>query len=282
MASILDIMRQDAFRKRKNGVPGGNRALWSDKDLIKIYDKIESARSDEIVRAPQPAVVKVSDLDLDKASLAKMGIQVRSDIGSEDHPVCILSTPRVDLVNDTNNTANVETADFIKFASVLDTHDSSKPPVALSTRPWLSGTSLLAIAKFPKPGISADSDRIAAAVRAGLQRGISIGFIPLSWSFSKDPARPLGVDFNAIKLLEWSFCAQPCNQDCRVIGSVSGATTPSPDASKMADLRREARLLAAKARSLSESIPSDPAPTRDQRLAEARGFRRAADLAGRP
>lgn len=280
MASILDVMRQDAFRKRKDGIPGGNRAFWTDKDLLKIYDKIESATSEEIIRAPQPAVVKVSDPDFDKASLEKMGVHLRSDIGSEDHPLGILSTPRVDLVNDAMNTANVETVDFIKFASVLDTHDSSKPPVALSTRPWLSGTSLLAIAKFPKPGISADSDRIAAAVRAGLQRGISIGFIPLSWSWSKDPSRPLGVDFNAIKLLEWSFCAQPCNQDCRVIGSVSGATTPSPDASKMADLRREARALAAKARSLSESITITPS-TRDQRLTEARNFRHAANLASR-
>jgi hypothetical protein len=100
MPSILDIMRQDAFRKRKNGVPGGNRAFWSDKDLIKIYDKIESARSEEIIRAPQPAIVKVSDPDFDKASLAKMGIQLCSEIGSEDHPLGILSTPRVDLAND--------------------------------------------------------------------------------------------------------------------------------------------------------------------------------------
>jgi hypothetical protein len=133
---------------------------------------------------------------------------------------------------------------------------------------------MLAIAKFPKPGISADSDRIAAAVRAGLQRGTSIGFIPLSWSFSKDPTRPLGIDFKSIKLLEWSFAALPCNLDCRVIGSVSGATTPAPDASKMADLRREARALAAKARAMSESI-SDPVPqTREQRIAESQALRR--------
>jgi hypothetical protein len=109
---------------------------------------------------------------------------------------------------------------------------------------------------------------------ARLQRGASIGFIPLKWSFSKDPARPLGLDFHAIKLLEWSICALPCNQDCILIGSVSGATTSSPSDSKMAALRREARALAAKARSLSRSI-SDPVPlTRDQRVAEAQALRR--------
>jgi hypothetical protein len=133
---------------------------------------------------------------------------------------------------------------------------------------------MLAIAKFPKPGVSANSDQIAAAVRARLQRGASIGFIPLKWSFSKDPARPLGVDFHAIKLLEWSICALPCNQDCIMIGSVSGATTSPPSDAKVADRRREARALAAKARAISESI-SDPVPlTREQRIAEAQALRR--------
>jgi hypothetical protein len=133
---------------------------------------------------------------------------------------------------------------------------------------------MLAIAKFPKPGVSANSDQIARAVRAGLQRGVSIAFIPTKWSFSKDPARPLGVDFHAIKLLEWSFCALPCNPDCLVIGAVSGGTAAPPSDPKMADLRREARALAAKGRALAASIP-DPVPlTREQRVAEAAAFRR--------
>jgi hypothetical protein len=95
----------------------------------------------------------------------------------------------------------------------------------------------------------------------------------------------MGIDFHAIKLLEFSFCSLPMNPDCRVLGSVSGATTSPPggpgDTPKMADLRREARTLAAKARAISESI-SDPVPTtRDQRLAEARNFRHAANKVGR-
>jgi hypothetical protein len=50
---------------------------------------------------------------------------------------------------------------------------------------------------------------------------------------------------------------------------------------KMADRRREARSLAASARSISASI-SDPVPTtREQRIAEASAFRRAAMAAGK-
>jgi hypothetical protein len=276
MVDNLDFFRKDALRKRVNGIAGGNRVLWTDKDLLKIYDHIASARPEEIIRAAQPTEVKLSQ----PVNLSSLGVEVRSDAGLEDHPVCIITTPRSDLTNDSVHGAGVDSTDFAKFCAVLDAHDSSKPPVAVSSRLWMSGDNTLAIAKFPKPGVSANSDQIGAATRAGLLRGTSIGFVPSKWSFSKDPARPLGVDFHAIKLLEWSLCGIPCNQDCRVVGWVSGATS-SPDASKMADLRRGARALAVRARGISDSI-SDPVPaTREQRLAEARNLRRAADLAGR-
>ena len=276
MVDNLDFFRKDALRKRVNGISGGNRVLWTDKDLLKIYDHIASARPEEIIRAAQPTEVKLSQ----PVNLSSLGVEVRSDAGLEDHPVCIITTPRSDLTNDSVHGAGVDSTDFAKFCAVLDAHDSSKPPVAVSSRLWMSGDNTLAIAKFPKPGVSANSDQIGAATRAGLLRGTSIGFVPSKWSFSKDPARPLGVDFHAIKLLEWSLCGIPCNQDCRVVGWVSGATS-SPDASKMADLRREARAFSAKVRARGESI-SDPVPTtREQRLAEARNFRHAANMAGR-
>jgi hypothetical protein len=271
MVDALDILRKDAFQKRIHGIPGGNRILWGEKDLINIHEHVMSARPEQIIRATEPTEVKFSE----PVSLANLGVEVRSGFGPEDNALVAISTPRTDLTNDDIDTANIDITDYSKFCQILDTHDSTKPPVALSSRPWLSGTPLLAIARFPKPGISEDSDRVAAALRAGLQRGASIGFVPLKWKFSKDPSRPLGISSDAIKLIEWSFCAVPCNQDCRVIGSVSG-TTSAPGDAKMADRRRDARALAAKARSLSQSI-SDPVPlTREQRIAEAQAFRRVA------
>jgi hypothetical protein len=270
MADALDFLRQDVARKRINGVAGGNRIFWEAKDIPALYDGVMSARPEQIICATQPTKVKFSE----PVNLSNLGIEVRSDSGVEDHPVCIITTSRSDLTNDSVHVPGVDSTDFAKFCAVLDAHDSSKPPVAVSSRPWLSGDNMLAIAKFPKPGVSANSDQIAAAVRAGLQRGVSIGFVPLKWSFSKDPARPLGVDFHAIKLLEWSLCGIPCNQDCRVVGWVSGATS-SPDASRMADLRREARALAAKGRSICAGITDKPPLTREQRLVEAQNIRRA-------
>ena len=130
---------------------------------------------------------------------------------------------------------------------------------------------------LPAPGISDDSDEIAAAIRAQLVRGASVGFVPLSWSFAKDPARPLGVDFKSVRLLEWSVCAVPCNPSCLLVGAVSGGKSDADI--KMAARRHEAMALVARARAICASIP-DPAPappmTRAQRIAQAAEFRRAA------
>jgi phage head maturation protease len=137
----------------------------------------------------------------------------------------------------------------------------------------------LAIAKFPHPGISAESDQMAAAIRAGLFRGASIGFVPTRWAFSTDKNRPLGIDFHEIRLLEWSCVTLPCCPPCLLIGAVGSKSAPAD--TKMADLRREARSLAARAREISDSI-SDPVPlTREQRIAEAQALRRMAMAGGK-
>ncbi len=279
MADALDILRKDAFHKRVHGIAGGNRIVWGEKDIIQIYDRLMSVRMEEIVtRHSAPETKLLGAADTDKSALAKMGIELR-DIGAEGDPLAVvgkITSDRVDLANDRMTPSAIDYADFLKFRGILDTHDSSKPPVALSTQPWLSGASLLAIANFPRSGISADSDRIAASVRAGLQRGISIGFIPRKWSFSKDAARPLGIDFHESTLLEWSFCALPCNQDCRILGSVANNQSAPSDPTKNVDRRREARALASQARALIAAIDDEPAQTREQRLAEARNLRRIA------
>jgi Caudovirus prohead serine protease len=283
MADALDFLRKAALHKRINGVSGGNRILWQDKDFIKLHDHAMFARREELICAAPTVIKSRAAVIPDKASLAKIGIELR-DFSPEDYAIlCLITNATTDHVGDSVKPPGVNYSLFGKNSPVLDSHDSSKPPVATSSRPFMSGDNLLAIARFPKPGISANSDQIIAAIRARLLRGVSIGFIPLKWSFSKDPSRPMGVDFNEIKLIEFSMCSIPCNPDCYVLGSVASsqsASAPS-DASKNVDRRRDARALAAKARALMASIP-DPAPTtREQRLAEARAFRHASNVAGR-
>jgi hypothetical protein len=278
--ATLDILRDAAFFRRVKGV-GGHRIAWSAADVAKIHGYIKSLPEEKIIRAAPTAVVhKVPAIDLVsiRRKLLESGIVVNRDMQSDDtNFLYIISSPAVDLSNDDIDQAGIDFENYKNNnPAILDSHNSSVPPVAISSPPFLSGGKTMAIAKFPRPGISADSDRVAAAIRGGLTRGASIGFVPLKWSFTKDPARPMGISFHAVKMIEFSTCSIPCNSDCLLIGAVSGGKSASDV--KMADLRRSARALAAEARSISESILPDIPTTREQRLAEARNFKH---LAGR-
>jgi hypothetical protein len=283
VTNTLDLLRQDAFFKRVKGISGGHRIAWSAADVARIHGHIKSLPEEKIIRAAPPAVVhKVPAIDLAsiRRKLLESGIVVNRDMQSDDtNFLYIISSPAVDLSNDDIDQAGIDFENYKNNnPAILDSHNSAIPPIAISSPPFLSGGKTMAIAKFPRPGISADSDRVAAAIRGGLTRGASIGFVPLKWSFTKDPKRPMGISFHAVKMIEFSTCAIPCNSDCLLVGAVSGGKSASDV--KMADLRRSARALAAEARSISGSI-SDPVPmTREQRIAEASAFRRAA-MAGR-
>jgi HK97 family phage prohead protease len=279
MVDALDILRKDSFRKRVHGIAGGNRVLWTEKDLVDIHSHTWSLKMEQIIQRPIETK-RIAPPNVDKLSLAKIGVELR-DFNPDDSAFLGLATNETnDHMNDSVKPRGVDDTVFRKNGAVLDHHDSSKPPVAISGRPFLSGDNLLAIFRFPKPGVSSNSDQIASAVRARLVRGLSIGFIPVKWSFSKDPTRPLGVDFHEIKLLEFSVCSIPANPDCYILGSVAGNQSSPADA-KIAGLRREARALAAKGRELVASIADTKPQSREQRMAEARALRRIAMDAGK-
>jgi hypothetical protein len=284
MVDALDFLRKSALHKRIHGVAGGNRILWQDKDLQVLHDYVMSARREELICDDLTVLKSSTAVIPDRASLAKIGIELRDFNPDDPAHLCLITNPTTDHSNDSVKPPGIDYSVFVKNPAVLDSHNSSKPPVASSGHPFMSGDNVLAITRWPKPGVSTDSDNIKAAANARLLRGISIGFIPKAWSLSKDPARPMGIDFHAIKLLEFSYCSLPMNPDCRVLGSVSSNATSPPgpgDAPKMADRLREARMLASKARSIIASIPDDVPQSRDERLAEARNFKRAAELAAR-
>jgi hypothetical protein len=276
MADSLDILRKDALVRRVKGNSGGNHIHWSAKDIAAISDYIMAMPGGVIRAAPTMAATpKLQDRLRKAAQFAEAGIAVKGDAQPDDLNFLFrVSSNQVDLANDVIQPAGIDCSIFNQNPIVLNCHDSSVLPIATSSVPWVSGNSLMAIAKFPQPGVNADSDQVAAAIRARLVRGASIGFIPVSWSFTKDPARPFGVDFKSVKITEWSCVSVPCNSECLLIGAVSGGK--SDNDIKMTARRHEAMAIVARATAICESI-SDPAPTtREQRIAEARAFRRAA------
>jgi phage head maturation protease len=259
--SSLDTLRRDALDTRLKGLAGGNRILWSAKDVSLIRDYI--------MDQPESFFRKASAAPAPASRSANTA--VARDIQPSDLNFLFeVSNSSVDRAGDTIDPTGIDCSEFNRNPVVLNAHDSSQLPIASSSAPWVSGRSLMAVAKFPPPGVSAASDAVAAAIRSGLVKGCSIGFIPVKWSFAKD--RPLGINFSSVKMLEFSCCSIPCNPGCLLIGAVSEKSI----AQHMTAARQvEARALTSQARSAGEKR-SPAALSREQRLAEAREFQRRA------
>ena len=75
----------------------------------------------------------------------------------------------------------------------------------------VSGGQLLGDIEFVPAGINAQADAVCAMVAAGILRSVSVGFQPLEWLASQDPARRGGVNFTSQELLEVSVCPIPAN-----------------------------------------------------------------------
>jgi HK97 family phage prohead protease len=276
--TTLDTLRKDALSRRIKGVDGGLRVHWNSKQCADLRDWM-MALSEDIFRA-SPPLRKFADSAHDLAGI-RAKLMASSALAAGDsqpgsnppHIFCITS-PNVDLEGDSVKPDGLQFDQ--KNFPVLFSHDSASLPIGRSSMPWRVDQSTLASVNWPAPGISSQSDQISAMVRAGQVKGASIGFIPIKYAISKDPSRPFGIDFIEARVIEWSICAIPCNQSCLAIGPANNKSASNIDVR-----RREARALAASARSIGKSIQSDPIPTLEQRLAEARNFKRVAAMAGR-
>jgi hypothetical protein len=250
--------RKDALNTRIKGVPGGKHIAWSTKDIQILTDHYMTV-PEKVLRAA--AATSRKDVAMRTASIVTRDIQA-GDLNF----LWVISRKVVDLVGDVVD--NVNSAMFNKNNPVLGFHDSSTLPVATSSPPYRSGIDLMAVCKFPSPGVNAASDEMAAAVRAGLIKGASIGFRPLRYSFSKDPSRPLGIDFHEVELMEWSLTPSPCCPGCLMVGPVN---SKSVDQYAIAARQAEVRSLVSSLEKSPGGASSRPASvTREQRIAEAR------------
>jgi phage head maturation protease len=257
----LKSLRTEALNFRLKNIPGGNRVAWKAEDIARLRAHLDGLSKDALLQVPERAPTAVGKL--------AEGAGKMSD--ADTSFVFTISSKRVDLAGDSIDPTGVDFSDFVGNPVVLASHDSQSLPIATSGKPWVSGSTVMAVAKFPAAGINATSDEVATAIRAGLIKGASIGFLPIDWAFSTDRARPLGIDFKKVKLLEWSVCAIPCNPDALLIGPAgSGKAAPTDEAAAIAARRREAREIAGQVRSILKPL------TRDERIAEAREFRRVA------
>ncbi|HZL58986.1 MAG TPA: hypothetical protein VFC38_04740 [Stellaceae bacterium] len=138
-----------------------------------------------------------------------------------------ISNPSVDLAADSIDENGWVLDNFNKNSLVLWNHDSSTPAIARAVKTGLEGKELMSTAIFAPRDVHPLADTVYQLIKLGFLRAASVGFIPLSWSFSGDKNRIGGIDIKRQSLLEWSICNIPCNPDCLVVGRAKGIdTTP--------------------------------------------------------
>jgi HK97 family phage prohead protease len=195
--------RTVAFQRRLFGP--GNRIAWRAADIHRIAKRFGLAADDIAAvprRAPEtlpptlPASVKAAGDGALKATFT-------------------ISTAAVDRYGDTIAVAGWRLAHYKANPVVLYSHDSGSLPVGRAVAVWTEGGRLKSTVEIA--GFDEFAARVSAMLEGGTLRASSVGFLPGTWKFSDDPARPYGIDFiDGHELLEWSICAVPANAQCLV------------------------------------------------------------------
>lgn len=128
----------------------------------------------------------------------------------------VFSDGSVDRMGDTVNPDGWDLSEFGKNAVALWCHDSYQPPIGRASNLRVAGGKLIGDIEFMPPEINPFADTIYRMVRAGYLNAVSVGFLPVEYTFSSDKERPWGIDFERQKLLEISVCSVPANPNALV------------------------------------------------------------------
>jgi len=137
----------------------------------------------------------------------------------------IFSDGAVDRAGDSIDPMGWDTASFLKNPVALWAHDSYSPPIGRASDVAPVGGKLMGDIEFMPAEISAFADSIYRMVKGGYVKAVSVGFIPLEWTFVNDTKRPYGIDFKRQELLEISVCPVPCNPNALQEAKSAGIDT---------------------------------------------------------
>ena len=137
----------------------------------------------------------------------------------------LFSDSSVDLMGDTISATGWDLGPFRRNPVVPFSHDTASPPIGRVPNVFSDGTSLRGDIEFATAEVYPFADTIFRLVQAGFVRACSVGFLPLEFSWSKDPDRPGGIDFKRQRLLEVSVCVLPANSNALVGAQASGIGT---------------------------------------------------------
>jgi uncharacterized protein len=177
----------------------------------------------------------------------------------------VCSTGEPDRAGDVIVQSGIDLTAYRKNPIVLWGH-SADMPIAKAVEINVKDDKLRATVQSPPEGDDEDSDWVYGKIKAGIVNATSIGFLPKTYA-PLDPKQPwTGFKFSKSELLEFSFCSVPCNPGCLIVGRSLLRAVDVPLLPSQGDARRR------EARAFVDKLIDRP--TREQRLEEAREFRR--------
>jgi hypothetical protein len=258
--------RKDIVAARLKGVVGGKRVFYAPDQ--------EAFINDHIMRAPE-AVLRRAMAAKSPASASATPLLTVQRAANSSTSLTWAAKLTDETVDSENDVIKVDTWDLSRCASnfpALFSHDAEQL-VGQWSYPVKAGGALLATSTFPAAGVSALSDQVRGMLAAGVLRGVSVGFRAGKIEFSRDPARPLGINFlSGHQMVESSFVSVGANPAALVIGPTSAKAVGEY---AMQVRQHEARSLVSlvKTGGATRSAPS----SREQRLAEVRRLKALID-----
>lgn len=166
---------------------------------------------------------KATDLPLDDLPINhSFETETKALEGNERGLTFTISTASVDRMGDTIAVEGWKLDNYRKNPVVLWGHDASSLPLGKSTKIWTEGGKLKSDVEFTPKGELRFNDSVLSLLKGGFLNATSVGFQPLKYAFSKDPARQFGIDFVEQELMEFSVVSIPANPEALIEGRSAG------------------------------------------------------------
>lgn len=182
--------------------------------------------------SPQAGTAPISDVVLRKDFFGP------AVVAEDDTILFTLSTPTVDRDQDTVSLSGWDLEAFKRNPVVLWAHDQRSPPIGRCTEISVTATALVGRVKFvpeDMPVVGPLAEMARRMVLEGFLSAVSVGFRPVEFAFTDDPARDgdgwfPGIDFQRQELLEFSIVPVPANAEALVDPTVrEEPSAPAPE-----------------------------------------------------
>lgn len=158
-------------------------------------------------------------MKIEKGKSNRKDLSVKAEEIGERTVRFTISKEVTDRDGDILRASGVDFTNYMKNPVFLGFHNSRDFPLGKVTKFWVEGISVKADVYFPTlEELSSDMNNVSEKARlidfcfhcykTGMLNAVSVGFIPLEWTETKD-----GWDITKWELLEFSAVAVPANQD---------------------------------------------------------------------